>query len=90
MIDENTENTESAPTPEASEPIKVDAASLEKWAIENKDQAKALGMWIVMNMNDKSGALPGTGAFQDAAVEWARANPMTARMLFLSLMTKLK
>jgi hypothetical protein len=67
----------------------VGEKTIEAWALENKERAKALGMWILQNMNDKTGLLPGTGEFEDAAVGWARANPMTARLMFIRLMPQL-
>lgn len=72
----------------APQPPEITETEIKAWALENKPQARALGLWIVLNASTPD-ILPGTGEFEDRVVQWARIHPMAARLLLMRLMTEI-
>jgi hypothetical protein len=72
-------------------PGEMNAAVIERWALENKDRALALGKRLIASKTgDDLKGLPSLGDFEDRATAWAIANPMKAKLLVLQLYTKLQ
>ena len=70
-----------------STPKTINSAIIKVWAKKNKESAKALGLRLFQNQAkpEKIRDLPSLGEFEDAAQEWALANPRKAQLLIMGM-----
>jgi hypothetical protein len=73
------------------DPGTLDAKGIARWALTNKERARAIGKRIFTFQSDPDAILaePSLGPYEDALTRWAVDNPRSARLLMLKLAPKL-
>ena len=66
----------------------MNGAIIKAWAKKNKESAKVLGLRLFQNQANPENLknLDSLGDFEDAATDWAVANPNKAKILIFSML----